>query len=47
MRDKGGRYSKYRRGRGRKGRGGVRFDLKPMQKMDDEYFQDGVGFNFC
>ena len=42
-----GGKSRMRSGRGRRGRGGVRFDLKPMQKMDDEYFQDGVGFNFC
>ena len=42
-----GGKSRMRYGKGRRGRGGVRFDLKPMQKMDDEYFQDGVGFNFC
>ena len=33
--------------RGRRGKGGVRFDLMDLEKVDGQYFKDGVGFNFC
>ena len=33
--------------RGRRGKGGVRFDLQDLEKDDGQYFKDGVGFNFC
>ena len=46
--EEGRQLRKGGKGRKRRGRGGnVRFDLTGMENTDGQYFQDGVGFNFC